>query len=179
MIFDTGIKGLKLIKPRVFSDHRGYFFESYNSKWWGEEGLTWVQDNEALSHRGVLRGLHYQVGSASQAKLVRVIKGEVLDVVVDLRKDQPTYGQIFSEVLNEENKFQMLVPRGFAHGYVVLKNDTIFAYKCDNFYSPSDEGGIHPLDDNLKIDWMLPHSELILSDKDQGLPTFGKHKAAL
>ncbi|MDX1683598.1 MAG: dTDP-4-dehydrorhamnose 3,5-epimerase [Saprospiraceae bacterium] len=180
MIRTTGINGLYLIEPKVHRDHRGYFLESFNKKWFDEyESYNWVQDNEALSHKGVLRGLHYQVGDHAQAKLVRVISGEVLDVVADLRPGSPSYGKVFSEILSGENKRQILIPRGFGHGYIVLADETIFAYKCDNHYAPEHEGGIHPLDDQLDIDWLLPHDMIILSDKDNAHPPFGQHVPAL
>lgn len=180
MIRETGIQGLLLIEPAIFEDDRGYFLESYNQKWLRfHYDTSWVQDNEALSKKGVLRGLHYQTGDHAQAKLVRVVQGKVLDVVVDLRPDSASHGKVFSDILSGENKKQILVPRGFAHGYVVLEDDTIFAYKCDNYYHKDSEGGIHPLDPTLDIDWMVPESEMNLSEKDQELPKFGDHKPAL
>lgn len=181
MIRQTGINGLLIIQPKSFGDERGYFMETYNDRWEAEIGTEyrWVQDNEAFSSYGVLRGLHYQTGEHSQAKLVRVIQGKVLDMVVDLRQDSPSYGKVFGEVLSGDNKLQMLIPRGFAHGYVVLSDTALFAYKCDNFYSPSAEGGIHPLDPRLDIDWMVDKEKIVLSQKDNQLPTFGNHIAAL
>ena len=142
-----------------------------------ESSTPFVQDNQAKSTRGVLRGLHYQIGEAAQAKLVRVLKGEVLDVVVDIRPDSPTYGQHYSVLLSAENQQQLYVPRGFAHGYIVLSEEAIFFYKCDNFYAKDQEGGIRYNDPQLNIDWMLPPEELILSEKDQGLPSFGEHRS--
>jgi dTDP-4-dehydrorhamnose 3,5-epimerase len=177
MIKKTGIDGLMLIEPKVFGDDRGYFFESYSEKAFQDEGLnySWVQDNESFSSRGVLRGMHYQVGNMAQAKLVRVVQGEVLDVVVDLRKDSPSFGQHFSEILSGDNKRQMLIPRGFAHGFIVLSDHAIFAYKCDNFYAPDSEESIHPLDPSLDIDWILPKDLIQMSSKDErGLP-FDQH----
>ena len=177
MIKKTGIEGLLLIEPKVFGDDRGYFFESFNEGAFKKYGLEflWVQDNESFSSRGVLRGMHYQTGRSAQAKLVRVIHGEVLDVVVDLRKDSPSFGQHFSEVLSGENKKQILIPRGFAHGFIVLSDEAIFAYKCDNFYDPDSEASIHPLDPKLKIDWILPTPLIRMSPKDdKGLP-FDQH----
>ncbi len=174
-IHETGVEGLLLIKPDVFRDDRGYFFESYNDKEYPHQ-YTWVQDNEAFSTKGIVRGLHYQCGVHAQAKLVRVIKGEVLDVVVDLRKKSPTYGKIFSEILSGDNKSQLLIPRGFAHGYSVLSDEAIFAYKCDNFYNRESEGGISALDDQLDIDWLINKDDISLSPRDTALPIFGKHK---
>lgn len=171
-VIETKLKGCFVIEPRVFGDERGYFFESFNKtsfqKLTGQE-IDFVQDNEAYSNRGVLRGLHFQKGKHAQAKLVRVVKGKVLDVVVDLRPDSETYGEHFSIVLSEENKKQLFVPRGFAHGYSVLENNTIFVYKCDNYYAPDAEGGVLYNDASLQIDWMLEAHEIQLSDKDKKL----------
>ena len=180
MIRKTGIKDLVLIEPRVFKDARGYFMESFNTQWMDQVSTkhNWVQDNEAYSSYGVLRGLHYQRGEHAQSKLVRVIQGKVLDVVVDLRKDSPTYGRVFSEILSGTNKLQMLIPRGFAHGYVVLSEQAIFAYKCDNYYNKDSEGSIHPLDKTLNIDWMVNHDKITLSEKDAVAPEFGQHLPA-
>ncbi|MBN2668718.1 MAG: dTDP-4-dehydrorhamnose 3,5-epimerase [Bacteroidales bacterium] len=171
-VLTTKIHGLLIIEPDVYKDHRGYFFESYQIDRFKAEGIEqrFIQDNEAFSSYGVIRGLHYQLGEFSQAKLVRVIKGSVLDVAVDLRKDSPTYLQYESIVLSGQNKRQFLVPRGFAHGYSVLENDTIFAYKCDNFYNKSSERGIHPLDPTLNIDWHVPEDDVMLSEKDLESP---------
>ncbi len=175
---ETPIPGLVVFEPRVHADDRGYFFESYNRQVFHAAGVTaeFVQDNQARSTRGVLRGLHYQVGEAAQAKLVRCIEGEVLDVAVDLRPNSATYGQWFSIRLSAENKRQLFVPRGFAHGYAVISPTAEFAYKCDNFYSKADEGGILFNDPVLKIDWELDPSEVVLSEKDAGLPRFGAHR---
>lgn len=171
-IEQTAFKDLLILHPRVFGDSRGYFFESYNRQTFAQHGLNYkfIQDNEAQSCYGVVRGLHFQQPPYAQAKLVRVVQGSVLDVVVDLRPDSPTYGQHFSIVLSAENKKQLLVPRGFAHGYAVLSQTSIFCYKCDNSYNKSAEGGIHCLDPNLAIDWQISHSEMILSEKDKKLP---------
>lgn len=176
---ETGIKDLFVITPRVFEDHRGYFFESYSKKTEELNHLqyNWVQDNEAFSERGVFRGLHYQVGDSCQAKLVRVIQGEVLDVVVDIREKSPTFGQSFSILLSAENKKQLLVPRGFAHGYLVTSETTIFTYKCDNFYDKAAEGGLHYNDPQLKIDWNMPNVTFKVSEKDEVLPFLGKHRS--
>lgn len=174
-IEETELKGCFIITPKVFGDHRGYFFESFNTEKFITQtniNTTFVQDNEAFSNRGVLRGLHFQKGAFAQAKLVRVIKGKVLDVVVDLRPNSETYGTHFSIILSGENKKQLFVPRGFAHGYAVLEDNTLFAYKCDNFYKPEAEGGIIYNDPNLKIDWMLTDDEIQLSEKDIELPNF-------
>ncbi len=169
----TPLKGCVLLKPRVFSDDRGYFFESYNEKTFNEltgTTTTFVQDNQSFSSKGTLRGLHLQKGEHAQAKLVRVVKGEVLDVAVDLRPGSATYGQYYGAVLSEENQHQLFVPRGFAHGFVVLSYTAIFAYKCDNFYNKGAEGGLHYADPSLNIDWMLPSEDLKTSDKDRVLP---------
>ncbi len=164
----TPIEGLLVFEPKVFFDDRGYFFESFNSRVWEEVGVTrpFVQDNQARSTIGVLRGLHFQTGEMAQAKLVRVIEGEVLDVVVDIRAGSATYGQWYGIRLSSENKRQMYVPRGFAHGYVVLSETAEFAYKCDNFYSKAHEGGIRFDDPELKIDWEFDLNQVIVSEKD-------------
>jgi len=164
-----------VIEPTVFNDSRGYFFESFNQSTFNTligQSVTFVQDNESYSTKGVLRGLHFQKGEWAQAKLVRVVKGRVLDVAVDIRKDSPTYGQHISVELTEENKKQLFVPRGFAHGFVVLSDTAIFSYKCDNYYNKEAEGGIMYNDTTLNIDWKLPIETLIISEKDAILPTF-------
>lgn len=173
------ISGLIVFEPRVFEDTRGYFFESYNQQRWEEAGvqIRFVQDNQAFSRRGALRGLHYQAGEMAQAKLVRVVAGEVLDVAVDIRPDSPSYGQWFSILLSAENKRQLLVPRGFAHGYIVLSETAEFAYKCDNFYSKAHEGGIRFDDPTLNIDWQFDLRQAIVSEKDLELPLFGEHRS--
>ncbi|NNE29589.1 MAG: dTDP-4-dehydrorhamnose 3,5-epimerase [Saprospiraceae bacterium] len=175
---ETGIKGLKIFEPRVWEDDRGYFFEAFNKRIFFEEGLEreFVQDNQARSTFGVLRGLHYQVPPFAQAKLVRVLKGEVLDVVVDIRPESETYGSHYSTILSEKNKRQLYVPRGFAHGYVVLSETAEFFYKCDNYYQQESEGGIFWSDPQLGIDWMIDPLEAILSTKDVLLPRFGEHR---
>ncbi len=174
---ETEIPGLKIFEPKVWTDERGYFFEAYNANTFHEAGITaqFVQDNQARSVRGVLRGLHYQIEPFAQAKLVRVIEGEVLDIVVDIRADSPTHGQWYGIRLSAENKRQLFVPRGFAHGYVVLSETAEFFYKCDNFYSKAHERGIRWDDPTLKIDWEIDPIEVVLSEKDQLLPDFGAH----
>jgi dTDP-4-dehydrorhamnose 3,5-epimerase len=178
---ETKLKGAIIIESKVFADHRGYFFESYNKKHFADNGITadFVQDNESFSSRGTLRGLHYQAGEHAQAKLVRVIKGRVLDVAVDLREDSATYGQHVSVELSEDNKKLFFVPRGFGHGFVVLSETAIFSYKCDNFYNKASEGGIIYNDSTLNIDWGLEHKDMILSEKDTVLPAFGSHRKAI
>jgi len=178
-IIKTDFVGLYIYEPRVFKDDRGYFFESYNANVWKAEGIehNFVQDNESRSQYGTIRGLHYQVPPFAQTKLVRVTKGKVLDVVVDLRQDQPTYGKQFSIVLSNKNKKQFLIPKGFAHGFVALSKVAVFSYKCDNFYNKESEGGINPLDPNLAIDWRVPQEGMIVSEKDRENPIFGEHKA--
>ena len=172
-VTETNLKGCFVLEPTVFGDQRGYFFESFNQKRFNEllgVQINFVQDNEAFSNKGVLRGLHFQKGEFAQAKLVRVVKGKVLDVVVDVRPNSKTYKQTFSCELSEENKKQLFVPRGFAHGYIVLEDNTIFTYKCDNYYHPEAEGGIIFNDKTLNINWMLPINEILLSEKDKKLP---------
>jgi len=171
---ETKLKDCFILEPTVFKDKRGYFFESFNREKFNEIvgfDANFVQDNESYSTKGVLRGLHYQTGDYAQAKLVRVIKGKVLDVAVDIRKDSTTYGQHVTVELSEENKKQFFVPRGFAHGFVVLSKTAIFSYKCDNYYNKSSEGGIIYNDPILNIDWELPENSLIVSEKDVVLPT--------
>lgn len=171
----TYLEGCFLITPKVFSDERGNFFESFNKSLFyqlTDLDVDFVQDNQSTSHRGVLRGLHFQTGNYQQAKLVRVIKGSVLDVVVDIRPQSKTFGQHFSTVLSAENCKQLFIPKGFAHGFVVLEDDSIFAYKCDEYYHKASEGGIIYNDETLNIDWQFPESELIISEKDKVLPSF-------
>ena len=168
----TEIKDCFIIKPTVFSDNRGYFFESFNEQKFNQvTGLEihFVQDNQAKSDRGILRGLHYQNGEHAQAKLVRVLQGKVIDVAVDLRKDSPTYLQHVAVELSAENNLQLFVPRGFAHGYSVLEDNTIFCYKCDNYYNKEAEGGVFYADPKLNINWQLNEDEVILSEKDKQL----------
>ncbi|TDY13577.1 dTDP-4-dehydrorhamnose 3,5-epimerase [Meridianimaribacter flavus] len=171
---ETHLKGAYVFSPTVFEDQRGYFYESFNTSTFKKlTGLdvNFVQDNQSKSSRGVLRGLHFQVGDYEQAKLVRVIKGKVLDVCVDLRPNSPTFKQYFSVELTEENKKQLFVPRGFAHGFLVLEDDTIFSYKCDNYYHKDSERGLIFNDPSIGINWDFPEDELIISEKDKILPT--------
>lgn len=171
----TNFKDLLIIKPKVHKDARGYFYESFNSMRFEElSGLSpnFVQDNQSLSSFGVLRGLHFQKGKHAQAKLVQVLNGEVLDVVVDLRKEEPTFGQSFSIVLSGTNKTQLFVPRGFAHGFLVLSSEATFFYKCDNYYHKESELGLKYNDPALDINWHLPQEDIVLSEKDADLPDF-------
>ena len=174
-IIQTKLKDCFIIKPNVFLDDRGYFLETFNEmsfkKLTGVQ-VNFVQDNESKSSRGVLRGLHYQRNEHAQAKLVRTIKGKVLDVAVDIRSTSPTFGEHIVVELSEENKQQLFVPRGFAHGFIVLEDDTIFSYKCDNFYNKASEGGIIYNDSKLNIDWQLQEDDILVSKKDAILPLF-------
>lgn len=174
-VTETKLPGCFIIEPKVFVDSRGYFFESFNQNRFNEligNNVNFVQDNESQSSRGVLRGLHYQIGEFSQAKLVRVMEGRVLDVVVDLRENSKTFGKQLSIELSDTNKKQLFIPKGFAHGFVVLSDIAIFSYKCDNYYNKLAEGGIIYNDKFLNIDWKLKESEFIISDKDLELPDF-------
>jgi dTDP-4-dehydrorhamnose 3,5-epimerase len=159
----------------VFVDERGFFLESFNQQKFADQtgaNAVFVQDNQSYSTKGVLRGLHLQKGDSAQAKLVRVVQGEVLDVAVDLRKNSKTFGQHFSIRLSDKNNLQLLIPRGFAHGFVVLSDFAIFQYKCDNYYDKSAEAGVHYADPDLAIDWILAHDQLIIAEKDLQLPSF-------
>lgn len=173
-VTETHIQGLYIIEPKVFGDHRGYFLESYNQALFDQliGPSRFIQDNESKSVRGVLRGLHFQLPPFDQSKLVRVVSGEVLDVAVDLRKNSSTFGQHVSVVLNDVNKQQFFIPRGFAHGFVVLSESAIFSYKVDNNYSPESEVSIRWNDPELGIDWGIAESELILSEKDSNAGFF-------
>lgn len=164
----TKIDGVCVVDTKVFGDERGYFMETYNKEAFDEAGLIYnfVQDNQSRSHKGVLRGLHFQK-THPQAKLVRVLEGEVFDVAVDLREGSKTYGQWVGETLTAENKKQLMIPRGFAHGFLVLSDTATFAYKCDDFYHPEDEGGIPYNDDTVNVEWPKVDCELLLSEKDQ------------
>ena len=172
-IIQTDIEGVVLIEPTVFGDERGYFFESFSQKEFQEKvcHTVFVQDNESKSKYGVLRGLHFQKPPFEQAKLVRVVRGKVLDVAVDIRRDSPTFGRHVSTELSEENKRQLFIPRGFAHGFAVLTEEVIFQYKCDNYYAPLYEGAILWNDPQLNIDWKLPLDAILLSEKDKKNPT--------
>ena len=171
-IIATAIPEVKIIIPKIFGDSRGYFFESWNAAKYAEAGIDcqWVQDNESKSKFGVLRGLHFQAAPYTQAKLVRVIEGAVLDVAVDIRRNSPTFGQHVAVELSSENKKQLFVPRGFAHGFVVLSESVLFAYKCDNAYMPSHERGIAFNDPALGIDWKVKDTNFLLSAKDSKNP---------
>ena len=171
-IIKTNIEGVVIIEPRIFKDDRGYFFESFSQREFEEKvcKTTFVQDNESKSSYGVLRGLHFQKPPFAQSKLVRVIKGVVLDVAVDIRKGSPTFGQYVSVELTGENHRQFFIPRGFAHGFSVLSEEVIFQYKCDNFYSPQSEGAIAWNDPDLNIDWRIPAEKVVLSEKDSKHP---------
>ena len=168
----TNIEGVVIIEPRIFKDDRGYFFESFSQREFEEKvcKTTFVQDNESKSSYGVLRGLHFQKPPFAQSKLVRVIKGAVLDVAVDIRKGSLTFGQYVSVELTGENHRQFFIPRGFAHGFSVLSEEVIFQYKCDNFYSPQSEGAIAWNDPDLNIDWRIPAEKVVLSEKDSKHP---------
>ncbi len=175
-IIETPIPGLVVIEPRVFEDSRGYFFESYQNERYFESGIdaNFIQDNESKSVRGVVRGLHYQLEPYSQAKLVRVVHGKVYDVAVDLRKNSPTFGQWFGLELNSNNKKQLFIPRGFAHGFSVLSKTAIFTYKCDNVYDRASERSININEPKFGIDWKLGDFEQIISEKDLNAPAFDK-----
>jgi dTDP-4-dehydrorhamnose 3,5-epimerase len=171
---ETGFEGLTIIEPKVFEDARGYFMETFNQQKFNELGIMshWAQDNQSKSSRGVIRGLHYQLLPKAQAKLIRVIEGEIYDVALDLRKNSKTFGKSFGLVLSASNKKQFLVPHGFAHGFSVLSETATVLYKCDSLYSPEMERGINPMDPFLAIDWMLNKKEVILSEKDNKSPIF-------
>ena len=170
----TDIEGLVVIEPRVFRDSRGYFFESFSQREFEKEvgQVRFVQDNESKSSYGVVRGLHFQKPPHTQSKLVRVVKGRVLDVAVDLRRDSKTYGKYFSVELTEENHLQLFIPKGFAHGFAVLSDEAVFQYKCDEFYAPESEGAIAWNDPDIGVDWQIPEDKVILSEKDKKHPSF-------
>lgn len=171
-VIKTELEGVFIIKPRIFNDVRGYFFESYSKTEFDEKvrPIDFVQDNESMSSKGVMRGLHYQCPPYTQSKLVRCVKGCVLDVAVDIRKGSPTYGQHVAVELSEENHLQLFVPRGFAHGFAVLSDVAVFQYKCDNYYHPEADGGVSIDDTSLGIDWKIDAEHAILSKKDTKLP---------
>ena len=173
-------KRLLIVWPTVFGDERGYFFESYSKTKFEDLGINidFVQDNQSFSKKGTLRGLHYQTAEHAQAKLVRVLKGEVLDVAVDIRPDSKTFGQYEAVLLSGDNQRQFFVPRGFAHGFLVLSDTAVFFYKCDNFYNKESEGGIIYNDKTINIDWGFPHEKLIISEKDKVQPTLENAKKA-
>lgn len=175
----TKLSGCFILEPKVIHDSRGYFMESFNEKTFQDgvgQSVKFVQDNQSFSSKGVLRGLHYQSGDHAQAKLVRVLQGEVLDVAVDIRPESETYGQYVAEVLSAENQRQLFVPRGFAHGFLVLSETATFFYKCDNFYNKESEGGIIYNDAQLNINWQLKQEELLISEKDTQLPELNNAK---
>ena len=175
-VIETAIEGVKIIEPEVFGDARGWFVEQYNAERYRAAGITanFVQDNESFSSRGVVRELHWQEGDAAQAKLVRVIRGSVWDVAVDVRKGYPTFGKHVAVTLSAENKRQFFIPRGFAHGFIVLEDDTLFSYKCDNLYSPKSERGLLFSDPALGIQWPEVGVPLTLSEKDKFHPTLAE-----
>jgi len=173
----TKLEGCFIIEPKIINDERGYFMESFNENTFQKgigQSVHFVQDNQSFSTKGVLRGLHYQTGVHAQAKLVRVLSGEVLDVVVDIRPGSVTYGKYVSVVLSAENQQQFFIPRGFAHGFLVLSETATFFYKCDNFYNKESEGGLIYNDPIINIDWQFPTSQLLISEKDLMLPTLDK-----
>ncbi|PZO28109.1 MAG: dTDP-4-dehydrorhamnose 3,5-epimerase [Flavobacteriaceae bacterium] len=177
----TKLQGCYIIEPKIIQDERGYFMESFNEKTFQNgvgQAIHFVQDNQSFSSKGVLRGLHYQTGEHAQAKLVRVLQGEVLDVAVDIRPDSPTFGQYEAVILSDENKKQFFVPRGFAHGFLVLSETATFFYKCDNFYNKESEGGIIYNDENININWQFSLEDLIISEKDKVQPTLENAKKA-
>ena len=171
-VIETEIPGVVVIEPRVFEDPRGYFFESFSQRDFDSQvrEVKFVQDNESKSSYGVLRGLHFQKPPHAQSKLVRVVKGSVLDVAVDIRKGSPTFGKYVAVELSEQNHRQFFIPRGFAHGFVVLTDEVVFQYKCDNFYAPQSEGAVAWNDPDLNIDWKVPADKILLSDKDRRHP---------
>jgi dTDP-4-dehydrorhamnose 3,5-epimerase len=177
----TKLEGCFIIEPKIITDERGYFMESFNEKTFQKgvnQQVHFVQDNQSFSTKGVLRGLHYQTGEHAQAKLVRVLHGEVLDVAVDIRPGSPTFGQYEAVILSGENQRQFFVPRGFAHGFLVLSDTAVFFYKCDNFYNKESEGGIIFDDKAINIDWNFPPEDLIISEKDKVQPTLETAKKA-
>ncbi|MGJ1194477.1 dTDP-4-dehydrorhamnose 3,5-epimerase [Sphingobacterium siyangense] len=174
-VTETKLKGCFILEPAKYGDSRGYFMESFNEKTFNDLTSTnthFVQDNQSYSTRGVLRGLHAQAGEHAQAKLVRVLQGEVIDVAVDARPDSATFGQYVAVNLSADNNLQLFVPRGFLHGFVVLSETATFFYKCDNFYNKQSECGVYPLDPDLAVDWQIPTAEMLLSEKDQTAPSF-------
>ena len=177
-VIKTPIEGVLIIEPRIFRDARGYFFESFSQREFDEKvrPIHFCQDNESMSSYGVMRGLHFQRPPYTQSKLVRCVRGAVLDVAVDIRKGSPTFGQHVAVELTGESHRQLFIPRGFAHGFAVLSDEVLFQYKCDNFYAPQSEGGIAWNDPDLNIDWRIPKDKIILSEKDKMHPTLKEHK---
>ncbi len=175
-VINTGFDGLVIIEPKVFPDDRGYFYESYNENRFHDASLKYifVQDNQSKSTYGVIRGLHYQIEPYAQTKLVRAVQGTIFDVAVDLRKDSQTFGRWFGIELSDENFKQLLIPKGFAHGFSVLSQSAVIMYKCDDFYSPEAERGIAFNDTTLNIDWKIPGADAVISEKDRQLPAFGQ-----
>lgn len=173
-VVKTEIEGVFLLKPKIFKDSRGYFFESYSKREFKDliSDINFVQDNESCSTKGVIRGLHFQNPPYSQSKLVRCVKGKVLDVAVDLRKNSPTYGKHVAVELSDENKIEFFIPKGFAHGFAVLSDEAVFQYKCDEYYHPESEGGIDPFDIALNIDWKTLNEDVLVSEKDKKHPKF-------
>lgn len=171
-VIKTAIEGVVIIEPRIFKDARGYFFESFSKREFDEKvrPTDFVQDNESMSSKGVMRGLHFQRPPFTQSKLVRCVKGKVLDVAIDIRKGSPTYGKHVAVELSEDNHLQFFVPRGFAHGFAVLSDVAVFQYKCDNYYHPEADGGVSIADESLRIDWRIDPKEAVLSDKDTRHP---------
>lgn len=178
-VIRTAIDGVVIIEPRIFEDARGYFFESFSQREFEQKvrKIDFVQDNESMSSYGVMRGLHFQRPPFTQSKLVRCVRGRVLDVAVDIRKGSPTYGRHVAVELSEDNGLQLFIPRGFAHGFAVLSDVAVFQYKCDNYYYPEAEGGISILDTSLGIDWKIPAGEVVLSEKDTRHPLFKDFKS--
>lgn len=173
-VINTEIEGVKIIKPQIYKDSRGYFFESFSEKEFQSNigKIHFVQDNESFSIKGVLRGLHFQKPPYSQAKLVRCTEGKVLDIALDIRKGSSTFGKYVAVELTDSNNLQLFIPKGFAHGFIVLSDFAKFQYKCDGYYNPESEGGIYPLDKELNIKWLLSEDSIILSDKDNRHPVF-------
>lgn len=173
----TDFPGLFVFEPKVFEDSRGYFFESYNEKIFMEQGIDirWIQDNQSSSTYGVIRGLHFQLPPFAQTKLIRVLKGKILDVVVDIRKGSPMYGKVFTIKLSAKNKKQLLIPAGFAHGFSVLSEKAEVMYKCDAYYNPASEGGIIYNDAELSIDWQIPEEDAVVSEKDLTLQNLAQY----
>ena len=175
-VIKTAIEGVLIIEPKIWGDDRGYFFESFNAREFAEKtglNITFVQDNESKSRYGVLRGLHFQLPPYTQSKLVRVVKGRVLDIAVDIRKGSPTYGKWVSCELTEDNNRQFFVPKGMAHGFCVLSEEAVFQYKCDDFYHPEAEGGIAWDDPDIAVQWPIPAEDISLSERDKHHPCFG------